>query len=320
VKLVLSLLFIAAIAAAQSSSTTYTTDLNGNRVQGKFLSTSASGERTQRFQSINGRQVPVEQVTERVVSEDANGKVTERIVQKFDPTGRPALTERVMIEERKLPGGGSTVQETTYRDDTNGGQQQSERKTTETRVSGSTTTSSTAIDRPGLNGSFETVEKRSAITDGPAGNQHTTESIYSRDVSGGFQETVRLVKTDSKVNDTTKETTASYEKGLNGQLQLASQSESTSVKQPDGTEVVQTNLFTQTVAGNVQDSSGSLRVKEQQIVQRRANPDGSVVETVSVRRPSVSDPNRLGDLQKVSESLCQGKCQPQAKPVEPVKP
>jgi hypothetical protein len=319
VKPVLSLLFIAAIAAAQSSSTTYTKDLNGNRVEGKILSTSAAGERTQRFQSINGRQVPVEQVTERVVSEDANGKVTERIVQKFDPTGRTALTERVMIEEHKLPGGGSTVREITYRDDMNGGLRESERKTTETRVSGSTTTSSTAIDRPGMNGSFETVEKRSAITDGPADNQHTTESIYSRDVSGGFQETVRLVKTDSKVNDTAKETTASYEKGLNGQLQLTSQSESTSVKQPDGTEVVQTNLFAQTVAGNVQDSSGSLRVKEQQIVQRRANPDGSVVETVSVRRPSVSDPNRLGDLQKVSETLCQGKCQPEAKPVEPAK-
>jgi hypothetical protein len=44
-----------------------------------------------------------------------------------------------------------------------------------------------------------------------------------------------------------------------------------------------------------------------------------VVETVSVRRPSVSDPNRLGDLQKVSETLCQGKCQPEAKPVEPAK-
>jgi hypothetical protein len=84
--------------------------------------------------------------------------------------------------------------------------------------------------------------------------------------------------------------------------------------------VIQTNLFAHTVAGNVQDSSGSLRVKEQQVVQRRTNPDGSVAETLSVRRPSVSDPNRLGDLQKYSETVCKGKCAPESKPAEPVKP
>ena len=262
----------------------------------------------------------MEQVTERVISENASGKVTERIVQKFDPTGRPALTERVVIEENKLPGGGSTVRETTYRNDTNGGLRETERKTTDTRVSGSATTSSTVIDRPGIGGSFETVEKHSTVTEGPADNQHTTESVYSRGVSGGFQETVRTVKTTSKVNDTTKESTATYEPGLNGQLQLDSQSESTSSKQPDGTEVVQTNLFMKTVAGNVQDSSGAMRVKEQQVLQRRANPDGSVVETLSVRRPGVSDPNRLGDLQKVSETLCKGKCQPDPAPAKPAKP
>jgi len=319
-KPVIFLVFAAAAASAQSSSATYTKDLNGNRVEGKQLSTSANGDRTERFQSINGRQVPVEQVTERVISENASGKVTERIVQKFDPTGRPALTERVVIEENKLPGGGSTVRETTYRNDTNGGLRVTERKTTDTRVSGSATTSSTVIDRPGIGGSFETVEKHSTVTEGPADNQHTTESVYSRGVSGGFQETVRTVKTTSKVNDTTKESTATYEPGLNGQLQLDSQSESTSSKQPDGTEVVQTNLFMKTVAGNVQDSSGAMRVKEQQVLQRRANPDGSVVETLSVRRPGVSDPNRLGDLQKVSETLCKGKCQPDPAPAKPAKP
>ena len=300
------MVFGAALAWPQSSTTTSGTDLNGYRTQGRSFDTSANGDRTERYQSINGRQVPVEQVTERVVSEDANGKVTERIVKKFDPSGQPAGTERVMIQEQQAPGGGSTVQETTYRNDLNGSLREAERKTTETIVSGSTTTTSTVIARPSMTGSFETVEKRSAVTDGPADNQHTTESVYSRDVSGGFQETVRTVKTASKQDDTTKETTAIYQPGLNGQLQLDRQSQSTSSKQPDGTQVIQTDVFTQTVAGNVQDSSGSLRVKEQQVVQRRTNPDGSVVETVSVRRPTVSDPNRLGNLQQVSRDRMQG--------------
>ena len=61
-----------------------------------------------------------------------------------------------------------------------------------------------------------------------------------------------------------------------------------------------------------------MRVKEQQVVQRRTNPDGSVVETLSVRRPSVSDPNRLGDLQKLSETVCKGKCQPDLRPPQEI--
>jgi hypothetical protein len=164
------------------------------------------------------------------------------------------------------------------------------------------------------------VEKRSAVTDGPADNQHTTESVYNRSVSGGFQESVRTVKTASTINGATKETTATYEPGLNGQLQLDSQSDSTTTKQPDGTQVTQRDVFQKTVAGNVQDSSGAMRVKEQQLIQRRANPDGSVIETLSVRRPSVSDPNRLGELQKVSETVCKGKCEPDAAPAKPMDP
>jgi len=317
----LFLVFTAGLASAQSTSATYTRDLNGNRVDGKTVSTSADGARTELFQSINGRQVPVEQTTERVVSENANGKVTERIVQKFDPTGRATSTERVMIEESKIPGGGSTVRETTYRNDMNGSVREAERKVTETRVNGSTTTANTVIDRPGISGTFETVEKRSAVTDGPADNQRTTESVYKAGVSGGFQEAVRTVKTASKTSDATQETSASYEPGMNGQLQLSLQSSSTTTKLPDGSQTTQTDVFSRNVAGNVQDNSAAMRVREQQIVQRRTNPDGSVAETLSVRRPTPADPNRLGALQKVSETLCTGKCQaapvPAAQPAKP---
>ena len=294
-------------------------DLNGNRVEGQSFS-STDGERTERYQSINGRQVPLEETVDRVVREDANGKVTERILRKFTPNGQLASTERVLIEENKLPGGGSTVRQTTYRSDVNGGSQQTQRQTTETHVDGLTTTASTMIDRPTLNGSFETIEKQSSVTEGPAADQHTTESVYRRDGAGGFQEALRYVKTSSTANDTTKETTANYEPGMNGQLQLASQSDSTTTKRADGTEVTKTDLYAHTVAGVLQDNTAPMRVKEQQVVERRTNPDGSVVETMSVRRPTVSDPNRLGELQKLSETVCKGKCQPDApKPAEPKK-
>jgi hypothetical protein len=309
----------AALAWSQSATTTYTKDINGNRVTGPSLS-STDGERTERSQSINGRQVPLEQTVDRVVREDANGKVTERTVRKFDPDGQLASTERVMIEESKLPGGGSSVRETTYHSDVNGNLQEIQRQTTETHVEGSTTTANTVIDRPTLNGSLQTVEKRSSVTEGPAANQHTTESVYQRDASGGFQEVRRTMETTSKSDDTTKKTTADYEPGLDGQLQLHSQSDSTTTKRPDGAEVTKTDLYAHTVAGVLQDNTAPMRVKEQQVVERRTNPDGSVVETLSVRRPTVSDPNRLGSLQQISETVCKGKCQPQAQPAQPAKP
>ena len=304
----------AALAWPQSATTTYLKDLSGNRVEGQAFTangTPGDGERTERFQSVNGRQVPLEQTVDHVVREDANGKVTERILRKFTQNGELASTERVLIEESKLPGGGSSVRETTYRSDVNGRTQEAQRQTIETRVNGSTSTVSTVIDRPSLNGSFETVEKRSAVTEGPAANQRTTESVYRRDGAGGFQEAMRYVKTSSTVNNTTSETTANYEPGVTGQLQLASQSESTSTKRPDGTESIQTNLYAHTVLGQLQANNAPMRVQEQQIVERRTNPDGSVVETLSVRRPSMADPNRLGDLQKLSETVCKGKCQPE---------
>lgn len=312
-----------AVAWPQSTTNTYSTDINGRRVEAPSVAstgTSANGERTERFQSINGRQVPLEQVVDRVVREDANGKVTERILRKFDPTGHLALTERVLVEENKLPGGGSSIRETTYRTDVNGATHEDQRRTTETRVQGSTTTANTVIDRPTLNGSFETVEKRSEITDGPATNQHTTESVYQRDGAGGFRETLRQVKTSAKQNDTTTETTARYEPGVTGQLQLASQAESVSTKQPGGAETIQVNMYAHTVAGQLQDNNAKMRIQEQQIIERRANPDGSVTETLSVRRPSMGDPNRLGDLRKISETVCKGKCEPEKTPAEPAKP
>ena len=295
-------------------------DVNGRRVDGPTI-TSSGSDRTERFQSINGRQVPLEETVDRVVRDDGTSKTTERIVRKFAPNGQLAATERVLIEETKLSGGGSSVRETVSRNDVNGRFQEAERRTIETRVQGSTTTASTVVDRLTPGGSFETVEKRSAVTDGTDANQRTTESVYGRDASGGFKEIARTSKTSTKANNTTTETTANYEPGITGQLQLFSQAESTTTKQPDGRELVQTNVYAQTVPGRLQESNAAMRVKEQQIVERRTNPDGSVVETLSMRRPSVSDPNKLGDLQKVSETVCKGKCQSDpAKPSAAAKP
>src|SRR5260370_32183389 len=86
------------------------------------MSKSASGSTTtERLQSINGRMVPWERVEERVLRDDASGRVVERWVRHYDQTGNPTPPEKSLIEETKRSDGGSTVRTTTWRGDVNGG-------------------------------------------------------------------------------------------------------------------------------------------------------------------------------------------------------
>lgn len=313
-KLSLVFLFGVVMTWAQSATTTYLTDVNGVRVPGTSYTTSKDGQKTETLQSINGRQVPLEQAEEKVVREDANGRVVERIVHRFSATGDNAGIERIVTEETKLPGGGSTVRSTTYRNDINGNSQEAERKTVQTRIQGSTKTEETVIDRPNINGSFATAEKRTAVTEGTEAKNTTTESIYRPDMNGGYHEALKSVKTVAQSGNQTTENTADYEPGVTGQLELHAQSTSVTKKLPDGTEVSEVNLYSSSVPGRVNDGSSPMQVKEQQIIERRTAADGSTTETLSVRRPSANDPNRLGDLQKLSETVCTGKCVPTPKP------
>jgi hypothetical protein len=302
-------LTVSTLAWAQSATTTYQTDINGARVAG-VSSVSTDGEKTQITQSINGRQVPVEQSVEKILREDANGKVVERTVKRFNGNGQLASSERVVTEETKLPGGGSNVKATTYRSDLNGNMTEAERKTIETRVQGSTTNTETVIEQPSINGSFATAEKRSSVTQTSDGSQNTTESVYRADNSGGFQEALRYVTTVTKKGDQTTENQAAYEPGVTGQMQQYAQRVSVTTKHADGSESTEVDLYANSVAGRVQAPGAAERIKERQLIERRTLPDGSVVETLSVRRPSISDPNRLGDPQQISETVCTGKCAP----------
>ena len=67
------------------------------------------------------------------------------------------------------------------------------------------------------------------------------------------------------------------------------------------------NLFGRNVPGTV-DPDGKLKLYEQQVIEQKTGPGNSVVETVSVRRPTVSDPNTLGPSRQISETVCKGKC------------
>jgi hypothetical protein len=68
------------------------------------------------------------------------------------------------------------------------------------------------------------------------------------------------------------------------------------------------NIYGRAIPGVVQDPGAPQQIQEQQIVSRQKNPDGSVTESLSVRRPSLGDPTQLGSVQKISETVCSGKC------------
>jgi hypothetical protein len=299
------------IAAAQSAIvSTYTTDINGRRVEASSVATSgaaADHTTTERSQSINGREVPLEKRETKILRQDSSGSVTETIIRKYTPNGELSSTERVVSEENKSTSG-SNVRSTSFRSDINGQMQETERKTVETRIQGLTTSIETVVDRPSLNGSFETAEKRSVVKEtSPTGSQ-SNETVYRRSTEGRLYEALRQVNTETVAGNQVTGNTAIYELNAEGNLRLARQQVSTTTKKPDGSEVSEVNLYGRAVDGIVQDNSAPQMLKEQQIIERRKGNGGAVIETLSVRRPTISDPNRLGAVQKISETVCRGDC------------
>lgn len=306
---VLTVLLAGSALAQSGSITTYTTDINGEVHAAVTTTTAAPGEtsRTELSQSLNGRQVPLEQTDERVLRQDSSGKVTEKIVRRYDRTGQLISTERTLTEEQKLPGGASKTTATTSQTDINGDKHQTQRVVSNTQVSGSTMTTDTSIERPSIDGSFAPAEKRTTVTVGTDSNKTVTETVY-RPGPNGFAPAVQTVTADEKSGDTVVERTREYERGATGDLQLHSRSVGTTTKQANGTEVTELNLYSPSVPGTVQQAGSPEQIKEQQIITRQKAPDGSTVETISVRRPTLSDPNRLGTPQQISKTVCTGKC------------
>jgi hypothetical protein len=293
--------------------TRYSTDVNGRRVvDGQISTVRSNGDfvRMERTQSVNGREVPLEQVEERVLRDDAGGKLLERIIKRFDATGVPGDRERVLIEQNA---DGSRIAATTYRSDVNGAMAPVEKSITEVQKSGSTTTADTTIQRPSLNGYFEKAERRQVVIEEMGATVRQNISIERRDPNGGFVEAYREVKEVVKADGKVTENTAVYEPGLRGEMRLSSQAVATTLQLPGGRTVTEVNLFSVSVPGTSGDPTGRPQVKEQQIIERKPS-NGGFVETLSVRRPSLSDPTRLGPAQLLYETVCKGNCNPPAEP------
>lgn len=303
------LLLLAALAAnAQQSNASYTYDLNGNRVEGPRAQTGKS-ERKVMVKSASGRTVPSETSEEKVISDAGGVRVVERLVRRYDPDGNPIPPEKIHIEERKNPDGSATVLTTIQRGDVNGTYQVAERSRLESRKSGDTTTTSVAVERPTLNGSFEVIEKKEETArESQAGNLTRNSTVYRRDPNGRFQEAERESLEKKVTGSQSVENAASYLVQNNGRMELVRQKVTRSSKATDGSEHKEVDVFEPAFAGRVtSESDAQPKLREQQVIERKLSAGGAV-ETLSVRRPLPSDPSKLGTLQKVEETICTGEC------------
>lgn len=303
------------LAAQQSSvSNTSQVDINGNRVpDGPTISQSktANGSvTTETRQSINGRSVPMERVEERVLRDDASGRVVERIVHRYDPQGNPTPPVKETIEEQKRPDGSSTTQSTTYRGDINGNMQVIEKVITDSHPSGSGLSSQTVVQRPTAGG-LATVEKREEVMVKQGGGYQSESTTYRADGNGGFYTAVRQTTQHTEQGTQSSDSSAEYEGGpTTGQLQLHSQTVTETVTRPDGSKDTTVNIYGRSVPGTVSGNELGLKLQEQQMIEIAPGPNNTVVQTLSVRRPTVSDPQTLGPARQISQTVCKGDCKP----------
>jgi hypothetical protein len=313
-----TLVFALSLTAQQSNLNSATSvDVNGNVVgAGPAMSQtkSANGSQTTfTTQSINGRTVPLEQVEERVVRNDASGKVTERITRRYDPQGNPLPPVRETIEEQKRPDGGSTVQSTTYRADLNGNMQVIEKSVTDTQKSASGETSETVVQRITPNG-LQPVEKQTQVVSKQGAGYQAESTTYRSDGNGGFSPALRQTTEHIVQGSQISENVAEYERDSYGELALHGQTVTKTVTRPDGSQESVVDVYSRNVPGTVAATGSGLKLQEEQMIESAPGPGNTVVQTLSVRRPTVSDPGTLGPARQLSQTVCKGDCKPPKEP------
>jgi hypothetical protein len=296
------------VLGAQSTSVTYTPDINGNAVSGGAV-VSANGVTTDLRQSINGREVPLEQVQEKVLSQSGNTTVTERIVRHFGTNGQVVQTDRIVTETTKTGEGESVIHATTYRSDISGNMNEAERKTVDTHKNGATTVTDTAIEKKDLSGSFSVAEKRTATVEPTTDGKNQNEDVYLRDANGNLYEAQRSSTVETKSGNQTVSNTAIYEPTVdNGSLALTRQQVLKTTSNPDGSSKQEVEIFGRASDGRAREAGTPPALTEKRTIERQKGPGDAVVETQTVQLPDVNNPGRLDPARKVSETICRGEC------------
>ncbi|MBI2686385.1 MAG: hypothetical protein HYX27_08720 [Acidobacteria bacterium] len=303
--LLLAALPAAAQQPARSQTETYTYDANGQRTfAGRQVAGEGGSEHLGR--NINGRVAPLEKVEEKVLTDNGQERVIEKTIRPYDANGAALPAQRIRTTERKQSDGSKNVETQVFLGNINGGFSLYEKTESTERTANGRVTVETQVARPTLNGNLDTVEKRSSTIVKTADKTSEDTLTYRRDTSGNFYAAARAVKETEKKAGRMVENTATYISGDRRQLELSGQVLSETTTRADGSESKQVNVYGMNAPGR--PATGQPVLREQQIIEKNKTTNGAV-ETFSIRRPAVDNPNALGPAQKISEKVCTGPCQ-----------
>jgi hypothetical protein len=304
-------LIASCISYAQQQAASYTYDLNGRPVEGirTAVSRTPGGEsKSQIVRNVNGREVPVSGIEDVVVSDSDGVKVIERTIRRYDPNGKPGPAEKVRIENRREADGSEHMVTTVRRADINGNLQLAERRTQVTRPSGSEIRTDVRVERPVMNGGLGVVERTEQQERNTGeGRTSTTATTYKLDSNGRLAEAARMTSEKTVAGAVTTENAAEYESAATGQMRLVRQTVTRAEALAGGSLRTEIETFEPQTAGRAVSGAAKPQLASRQISERTIKGNGTV-EAVSVQFALPNEPNRLGELRKVAETVCTGDC------------
>lgn len=316
-RLILIFLLSASLLPAwQAASRTYVYDWEGRRSP---WTSEAAGDTKQTTigRDLNGREAKIEEVEEKIIRNEGGVKVVERIIKRFDPTGRPLPPEKEVVEITQRPDGAISTATTIFRADLNGRLQAAERTVADSRKQGGATKTETRIEKLTINGAFQTVERRVAEQREGEKRSETDETAYLPDPNGRFVEAYRRRALQVNENGVVREQVDEYESANTGKLQLSRQTQARVEKDPTGAERRVVDVYGPAAPGRPVEP-GVLALRERQIISVQPTADGAV-QTLHIQRPNLDGRGQLGAPVKVAETVCTGKCAP-APPSKPAAP
>ncbi|MBI3697830.1 MAG: hypothetical protein HY238_23735 [Acidobacteria bacterium] len=280
----------------------YTYDLEGRPVAAPSASEQRRGSTVDRDdvrRDAEGRPVTVGRTEERLLRNQESEQSGERVIQRYDFSGKPVSKQVIKFERRKMPDGSVVLVENQYDQDTNGRMQFVERRTTTEKKTGAGGTMAQVVERPGVNGGLQ-LAARTDRTETRLSDA-VTEVVGSRqfpDANGRLVERDREASVITKSGNATSTETKQWQLGAMGQMEFVGRSVSRLAETPDGSQVEDVEVFATKIGGTTPDlNAPQVPTLEQQVHrEKKVRPDGKIVETTSARLRQVADPSRLGGL------------------------
>ena len=281
----------------------YRYDLNGRpAMDPSEASRRGAGASTQEqtMRGADGRPVVAVEAQERSLGPTTS----ERVIQHYDPSGKPTTKEVVRTERRPQLDGSTVTTETTYLTNLSGQLELNQRRTTSEKKTPTGAVAATVLERPSVNGGVQVVQREDRVE--TKRGENVTEAVTSRryaDAAGRLQEQERERSVATKTGDATNTETELWRlgvAGVNGQMDLTTRSVSRMTERPDGSQVEETKVYSSLIGGTTPDlnrgGAGQLTLEQESHREKKVQAGGKTVETKSSRLRTVAEPSRLNGL------------------------